>query len=62
MAVVLADGEDHQVLAEQVNLLCPASHPDVPLRLGAQRFVLFKGIAADLGRSRSSALAVPISA
>ena len=44
MAVVLADGEDHQVLAEQVNLLCPASHPDVPLRLGAQRFVLFKGI------------------
>ena len=44
MAVVLTDGEDHQVLAEQVNLLGPASHPDVPLRLGAQRFVLFKGI------------------
>ena len=44
MAVVLTDGEDHQILAEQINLLGPASHPDVPLHLGAQGFVLFKGI------------------
>ena len=44
MAIVFTDGEDQQVLAEQVDLLGPASHPDVPFRLGAQRFVLFKGI------------------